>query len=194
MLSSLVNSTLPTFLTPSPAPPRPLPSGPRQLLLYKFKSPITRLESTLLQVFFLKNLKPFGFNTYRKQGEGSLLWLTNCSKRVSIGLHSCGRHVTKNSSPQLFTFRALTNRDARNSFRFRSYENCRVTSLRPEIFPLLTLFATFRPSGVSPVTPLFSLPPYFPASSTSPTAARWTERRRREIIPFRRKYRWGRLS
>jgi hypothetical protein len=36
-------------------------------------------------------------------------------------------------------FSTLTNRDARNSFRFRSYENCRVTSPRPVIFLSLTL-------------------------------------------------------
>ncbi len=64
---------------PSPS----LASGPQVLLLSKFKAPINHAESTLLQVFFLKNLKPFGINTYEKQGEGSPLWLTNCSKKVS---------------------------------------------------------------------------------------------------------------
>src|SRR6266481_177369 len=64
---------------PSPA----LASGPQVLLLSKLKAPINHAESTLLQVFFLKNLKPFGINTYEKQREGSPLWLTNCSKRVS---------------------------------------------------------------------------------------------------------------
>ena len=37
------------------------------------------------------------------------------------------RHVTKIPSPQLLTFPALTNRDACNSFRIRSYEKCRVS-------------------------------------------------------------------
>jgi hypothetical protein len=37
------------------------------------------------------------------------------------------RHVTKNPSPQLLLSCALTNRDARNSFRIRSYANCRVS-------------------------------------------------------------------
>src|SRR5437899_1414347 len=64
---------------PSPS----LASGPRVLLLSKFNAPINHAESTLLQVFFLKNLKPIGINTYEKQGEGSPLWLTNCSKQVS---------------------------------------------------------------------------------------------------------------
>src|SRR5713226_5329683 len=73
MIPFLVNLTLPTFLTPSPAPARPLPSSPQQLLLYKLASPLTHLESTLLQVFFLKNLKPFGINTYEKQGEGVVI-------------------------------------------------------------------------------------------------------------------------
>src|SRR5229473_7623330 len=84
MLLFPVNSTPPTILTPSPAPAPSLSSIPRQLLLHKLASPITHLESTLLQVFFLKNLKPFGINTYEKQGEGSPLWLTNCSKKVSV--------------------------------------------------------------------------------------------------------------
>src|SRR5713226_7194754 len=66
---------------PSPS----LAAGPQLLLLCKLKLPINHAESTLLQVFFLKNLKPFGINTYEKQGEGSSLWLTNCSKKVSVG-------------------------------------------------------------------------------------------------------------
>src|SRR5207245_7401009 len=65
---------------PSPS----LASGPQVLLLSKLKAPINHAESTLLQVFFLKNLKPFGINTFEKQGEGSPLWLTNCSKKVSV--------------------------------------------------------------------------------------------------------------
>src|SRR5260370_29361501 len=73
---------------PSPA----LASGPQVLLLSKLKAPINHAESTLLQVFFLKNLKPFGINTYEKQGEGSPLWLTNCSKKVSA------RKVRRNPS------------------------------------------------------------------------------------------------
>src|SRR5260370_33098361 len=35
------------------------------------------------------------------------------------------RHVTKNTSPQLLLFLTLTNCDACNPFRIRSYENCR---------------------------------------------------------------------
>src|SRR6266403_2787839 len=38
------------------------------------------------------------------------------------------RHVTKIPPPQLLSFPTLANRDVRNSFRFRSYENCRVWS------------------------------------------------------------------
>ncbi len=37
------------------------------------------------------------------------------------------RHVTKNPSLQLLYFPHLQNRDACNSFRIRSYENCRVS-------------------------------------------------------------------
>jgi hypothetical protein len=59
---------------PSPS----LASGPQVLLLSKFKAPLNHAESTLLQVFFLKNLKPFGINTFEKQGGGWSLWLTIC--------------------------------------------------------------------------------------------------------------------
>src|SRR6266436_7617337 len=65
---------------PSPS----LASGPQVLLLSKLKAPINHAESTLLQVFFLKNLKPFGMNTYEKQGEGSPLRLTSYYKKVSV--------------------------------------------------------------------------------------------------------------
>src|SRR5713226_9105523 len=61
-----------------------LASGPQVLLLSKFKAPINQAESTLLQLFFLKNLKSSGINTYEKQREGWWLWLTNCSKKVSV--------------------------------------------------------------------------------------------------------------
>jgi hypothetical protein len=44
------------------------------------------------------------------------------------------RHVTKIPSPQLLLFPGLTNGDACNSFRIRSYANCRVTSFKPNIF------------------------------------------------------------
>src|SRR5258705_13692070 len=70
MIAFLVNLTLPTVVTPSPAPTPSLSSGPRQLLLCKLASPITHLESTLLQVFILRSLKPCGINTYEKQGGG----------------------------------------------------------------------------------------------------------------------------
>ena len=43
------------------------------------------------------------------------------------------RHVTKNPSPQLLYFPHLQNRDARNSFRFCSYVNWRVS---PALFSL----------------------------------------------------------
>jgi hypothetical protein len=45
------------------------------------------------------------------------------------------RHVTKIPSPQLLLFPPLTNCDARNSFRIRSYTNCRVTLSNPKVFP-----------------------------------------------------------
>jgi hypothetical protein len=65
---------------PSPPPISDL----QKLLFYKINHPINRLESTLLQVFILGNFKPFGINTYEKQGEGCQLWLTKYYKKVSF--------------------------------------------------------------------------------------------------------------
>ncbi len=45
-------------------------SGPQLLLLSKLKATINHAESTLLQVFFLKNLKPFGITTFERTGRG----------------------------------------------------------------------------------------------------------------------------
>src|SRR5258708_9403762 len=65
---------------PSPS----LASGPQVLLLSKLKAQLNHPESTLLQVLILKQLKvPLESITFEKQGEGSPLWLTNCSKKVS---------------------------------------------------------------------------------------------------------------
>jgi hypothetical protein len=49
------------------------------LLLSKLKAPINHAESTLSEVFILKQLKvPLESITFEKQGEGSPLWLTKC--------------------------------------------------------------------------------------------------------------------
>src|SRR5216684_424390 len=65
---------------PSPS----LASGPQVLLLSKLKAQLNHPESTLLQVLILKQLKvPLESITFEKQGEGSPLWLTSCSKKVS---------------------------------------------------------------------------------------------------------------
>ncbi len=58
---------------PSPAPT----SGPQVLLFSKFKAPINHVESTLLQVFFLKNLKPFAITTFRETGEGVVIMVNH---------------------------------------------------------------------------------------------------------------------
>src|SRR5229473_4854668 len=98
MIPFLVNSTPPTILTSPPS----LPSGPHQLLLCKFASPITHLKSTLLQVFILRNLKPFGINTYEKQGEGVVITVNHLletshplqlSKREEMGTGARGAPV-----------------------------------------------------------------------------------------------------
>ncbi|SRR5712692_5864045 len=76
-----------TMLARYAVPPSPsLASGPQVLLLSKLKAPINHAESTLLQVLILKQLKvPLESITFEKPGQGSPLWLTNCSKRVSVG-------------------------------------------------------------------------------------------------------------
>src|SRR5258708_16219902 len=58
----------------------------RQLLFYNSRTLRTHLESTLLQVFILENLKTFGINTYEKQGREYRLWLTKYSKVVSSSI------------------------------------------------------------------------------------------------------------
>ena len=53
------------------------------LLFSKLKAPINHAESTVLEVFFLKQLKvPLKSTLFTKQGGGSPLWLTNCSTKV----------------------------------------------------------------------------------------------------------------
>src|SRR6266581_5997888 len=65
--------------------PSPSLASAQVLLLSKSQAPINHAESTLLQVLILKQLKvPLESITYEKQGEGSPLWLTNCSKKVSV--------------------------------------------------------------------------------------------------------------
>ena len=69
------------------------------------------------------------------------------------------RHGTKIPSPQLLLFPALTDRDACNSCRIRSYENCRVSTQYP-IYPPTLLFSSpaFRTffQVPYPVTPLLA--------------------------------------
>ena len=57
---------------------------PAQLPSYNSPSPITPLESTLLQVFILKNLKFFRINTYKKPRGGGQLWLTKIPSRCYL--------------------------------------------------------------------------------------------------------------
>src|SRR5258705_3571991 len=75
----------------------------KQLLLYDSRPLETHLESTLLQVFILRNLKPFGINTYEKQGRGYRLWLTKCSKVVSSSILRTHFQVPYPASPLLAT-------------------------------------------------------------------------------------------
>lgn len=66
-------------------------------------------------------------------------WVVN--SRLHRRLATLFRHVTKYRSPQVLVDSALTNGDARNSFRIRCYENCRV-SLR------LLNIQSFKPSSL----------------------------------------------
>jgi len=50
--------------------PSSLPANTQQLPFYKQLPPITNLESTLLEVFILRNLKPPEINSFRKTGRG----------------------------------------------------------------------------------------------------------------------------
>jgi len=144
---------------PSPAPG----SGPQVLLLSKLKAPINHAESTLLKVFFLKNLKPFAINTFEKQGGGSLLWLTNCSKRVS----SCAAwsHQYTGTLPRLI------------SFACHSYENTGVWGHSSQFGTTSSTTCTRERSTAQTCGDSFFSPPsvfhfpfsifFFPASSSS---------------------------
>jgi hypothetical protein len=153
-------------------PPPPPTSGSRKLLFCKPSHPRNRLESTLLQVFILENLKLFGINTYEKQGEGCTLWLTNCYKKVSLAAV-----CPPAGQPSLFVahfhfpiFRSflplcasarqpifhspytLPSSVSCNSFVCHSYENTRgvgVTSFKPKGFSPLAVSGTCRRSDVT---------------------------------------------
>src|SRR5713226_3687158 len=75
----------------------------RQLLFYNSRPPRTHLKSTLLQVFIRENLKPFGINTYEKQGRGYRLWLTKYSKVVSSSILRTHFQVPYPATPLLAT-------------------------------------------------------------------------------------------
>jgi hypothetical protein len=121
-------------------PPSPSPaSGPQMLLLYKLRCPINHAESTLLQVFILNNLKPIGINTYEKQGEGSSLWLTNCSKRVSDRRFA--------GIPAFHLLYPFPSSVCYNSFICHSYENTGVA----------VVFFPFRNSSIGYALQPFSL-------------------------------------
>jgi hypothetical protein len=77
------------------------------------------------------------------------------------------RHVTKIPSPQPLCFLHLQNRDARDSFRFRSYAKCRATSFKPNVFlprrrssldiqRYNSHFGTHHSAGPQRIAPLFS--------------------------------------
>ena len=104
-----------------------LPPGPSihptQLPSYNSTVPETPLESTLLQVFILKNLNSIRMNTYKKTGGRGVLWLTKNSSRCCLSEYAplpasshserCLAQITINYplSPQ-----SLTKCSSRNSF------------------------------------------------------------------------------
>jgi hypothetical protein len=83
-----------------------------------------------LREYYQNHSKPVPANNSIWQLTKSMVaWVVN--SRLHPRLSTPFRHVTKHASPQVLLTCALTNRDARNSFRIRSYENCRV-SLPPQ--------------------------------------------------------------
>src|ERR1700682_1083672 len=61
------------------------------------------------------------------------------------------RHVTKIPSPQVLVNSPLTNCDARNRFRIRSHENCRVSPRTASPFQRLDSNTCNHPFTLSPV-------------------------------------------
>src|SRR5258708_29050277 len=100
-LSCLLFSMRPRRASPFLIPTIALYS--KQLLLYNSRPLATHLKSTLLQVFILRNLKPFGINTYEKHGRGYRLWLTKCSKVVSSSILRTHFQVPYPATPLLAT-------------------------------------------------------------------------------------------
>ena len=75
------------------------------LLFSKLKAPINHAESTVLEVFFLKQLKvPLKSTLFTKQGGGAPLWLTNCSKKVYFILRALFSITYGNPIFQLLSF------------------------------------------------------------------------------------------
>jgi hypothetical protein len=96
--------------------------------------------------------------------------------RLPARLATQFRHVTKYPSPQVLVDPPLTNCDAPNSFRIRSYENCRVSlvlsphySLSPNLYPLYSdilphpfaLFYTFLHSRKTQLLSFHAIPHSF---------------------------------
>src|SRR5258708_35644679 len=69
----------------------------RRLLFYKIKLSITHLESTLLQVFILKNFILFRMNTYKKPPGGWGLMVNQLFLRINL----CGSSPTPTAAPAL---------------------------------------------------------------------------------------------
>src|SRR3989442_10628537 len=81
-------------------------------------------------------------------------------RELPLFIHPCYHHCDENSVTPTPLDSALTNSDARNFFRFRFYENCRVS--HPSSQKLFSLRAL--PPVVPPPVPLTHCPPYFLAS------------------------------
>src|SRR5260370_11573746 len=69
----------------------------RRLLFYKIKLSITHLESTLLQVFILKNFILFRMNTYKKPPGGWGLMVNQLFLRTNL----CGSSPTPSAAHSL---------------------------------------------------------------------------------------------
>src|SRR6267143_2468323 len=82
-------------------------------------------------------------------------------RELPLFIHPCYHHCDENSVTPTPLDSALTNRDARNSFRFRFYENCRVSHPSSQkLFSLRALPPVVPPP--CPPNPLSPLLPCFP--------------------------------
>ena len=103
--------------------PSSLPANPQQLLFYKQLLPITNLESTLLEVFILRNLKSPEINTFQKTGRG-VVTMANHLLETSHPLSSSAlRLCAAVAAPSFHSPYTLPSSVSRKSCICHSYRN-----------------------------------------------------------------------